>query len=257
MRAEIRRIRDRSVFGLVRLCDKMNTTRFRPYRLEAEFGRNAAYPPVEIRGSGGTLRLIGKIDRIDKCGDRIAVIDYKSSASVEFTPLQLIRGERIQTFIYMCAALSDKSLRPAGVFYLPLGGGYSQEGKNDDARLKYSGFTCSDTGVLDDMDTEAAQGVRASRLYPFKVKNGKVSADIGSCVASDDEFAYYCDYAKKISAVAADEISEGFMDPSPAENVCGYCAYSSLCAHRNENVRKDSDYGLPCPGNTEDTDGVE
>ena len=189
-------LRDSCEYSLKVLCDKMRDSLFRPYALERGFGEGEFYPAVTVDTDGGVLSLSGKIDRIDRWGDRIAVIDYKSSSKVDFNEQDIVFGHRIQTFIYMAAALSEDGVKPAGVFYLAFGGGYSDESKDGD-KLRYSGFITSDSEVLRAFDGDAVEDERKSALYPFKAsvdKDGRIKImGSGGHVAEDNRLVEFCD----------------------------------------------------------------
>ncbi|MDE6550033.1 MAG: PD-(D/E)XK nuclease family protein [Clostridia bacterium] len=249
---EIKSITDRCIFSLKILCAKMKKSLFMPYALERGFGEGDYYPPVVVDTDSGRLSLRGKIDRIDRWGDRIAVIDYKSASKVEFKPKDIVFGHRIQTYIYLAAALSESGVKPAGVFYLPFGGGYGDESKDGD-RLRYSGFITSDIDVLRAFDAGAVEELSKSELYPFRVKSvkeGKVKVEGNSGFAVEDSILYaFCDYARKISGVAAGEIASGYIAPSPTGKACEYCKYGALCNKGDAVLRDTGRYELAdCKG---------
>ncbi len=49
-----------------------------PALLEHQFGGPSATPPLELTADGETIRLQGRIDRVDAAPERLLVIDYKS-----------------------------------------------------------------------------------------------------------------------------------------------------------------------------------
>ena len=95
---------------------------FKPYKLELAFGeKNAEHPVLEIGEGDRTVRLRGRIDRIDVAetseGPRLRVIDYKSGKVP--TSKDVKQGEMLQLPLYAMAAL--KLLfpnEPAGLFDL-------------------------------------------------------------------------------------------------------------------------------------------
>ncbi len=244
---EIKSVRDRCAYSLKVLCAKMRDSLFRPYALERGFGEGEFYPAVTVDTDGGVLSLRGKIDRIDRWGDRIAVIDYKSSSKVDFNEKDIVFGHRIQTFIYMAAALSEDGVKPAGVFYLAFGGGYSDESKDGD-KLRYSGFITSDSEVLRAFDGDAVEDERKSALYPFKAsvdKDGRIKiTGSGGHVAEDNRLVEFCDYARKIAGASAGEIASGYIQPSPTGKACEYCKYGALCNRRDVKPRDTGRYEL-------------
>jgi RecB family exonuclease len=80
--------------------------RFAPRMLELDFGTEGAeYPMLEIRDGSRTLRLTGRIDRIDVAegdsGLRFRVIDYKSGHAPG--PNEVKNGEMLQLPLYAMA----------------------------------------------------------------------------------------------------------------------------------------------------------
>lgn len=86
-----------------------------PYRQEAVFGMGGQ-PPLVIEGPAGALRVRGKIDRMDRAGDRVIVIDYKTGSAPH--PVgDLAAGRDFQMMVYLLAALDvlhDSGLEVAG-----------------------------------------------------------------------------------------------------------------------------------------------
>ena len=82
---------------------------------EAVFGLGDQ-PPLVIDGPAGALRVRGKIDRMDRAGDRVIVIDYKTG-SAPHPVRDLVAGRDFQMMIYLLAALDllrDSGLEVAG-----------------------------------------------------------------------------------------------------------------------------------------------
>ena len=106
---------------------------WRPAHMEISFGATGPGPirapgraePVAIETPHGTLRLRGRIDRIDLAadGDGFQVIDYKSGSSAP-SKRQMVQGTSLQLPIYVWAA---RALLPGGkqaglarAFFLPI-----------------------------------------------------------------------------------------------------------------------------------------
>jgi ATP-dependent helicase/DNAse subunit B len=72
----------------------------RPFWLEAEFGMQGDFA---LDGPAGPVRVRGVIDRMDRAGDRVAVIDYKTGATKH--PVEDMRaGRDFQMVLYLLAA---------------------------------------------------------------------------------------------------------------------------------------------------------
>jgi ATP-dependent helicase/DNAse subunit B len=90
-----------------------------PYQVEASFGFEKSAPVTLDLGEAGTLRLRGRIDRMDRIGDSVVIIDYKSGSSTIPTS-EMQAGRNFQMLVYLLAAQEllqrngDTSLRVAG-----------------------------------------------------------------------------------------------------------------------------------------------
>ena len=73
-----------------------------PFWQEAAFGLNDQ-PPFELDGPAGALKIRGVIDRMDRAGDRLVVIDYKSGTTPH--PVKdMSAGRDFQMLVYLLAA---------------------------------------------------------------------------------------------------------------------------------------------------------
>ena len=87
---------------------------------------------------GKSYFVRGKIDRVDKFGDYIAIIDYKTKSSVKYSIKEIYYGERLQLLIYLNAYMSNFDIRPFALLYMPLPYSYAKEEAN--SAFKYSGL---------------------------------------------------------------------------------------------------------------------
>jgi hypothetical protein len=73
--------------------------------LERTFGRDGE-PPVAVRLPGGTIRMAGAIDRIDRTDDGLVVIDYKTGGTYGYQRSTGIYrgGRRLQHVLYAAIA---------------------------------------------------------------------------------------------------------------------------------------------------------
>lgn len=89
-----------------------------PFWQEAAYGFHDQ-PPVTIDGPAGPVHARGKIDRMDRIGDQVVVIDYKSG-STKHPASDMAAGRDFQMMLYLLAA--DDLLRRAGEPYTVAGG---------------------------------------------------------------------------------------------------------------------------------------
>jgi ATP-dependent helicase/nuclease subunit B len=83
-----------------------------PYRLEAQFGASGIFT-LDVGDGIGTLRIGGKIDRIDRIGDHAVVVDYKTG-STKIGKEELARGRNFQMMLYLLAAREMIKTDPDG-----------------------------------------------------------------------------------------------------------------------------------------------
>lgn len=91
-----------------------------PYRFEQAFGfgQDSAVV-IDLGDDDGELRLRGFIDRIDRQGDKLIVMDYKSG-SAKIPTREIAEGRNFQMMVYMLAAqqlLNEQMTVAGGVFW--------------------------------------------------------------------------------------------------------------------------------------------
>jgi ATP-dependent helicase/DNAse subunit B len=188
MRAAVRRLE----FQLLRhlAYESTSTSEFEPEHLELAFGLpNAEHPEVELEGG---LRVRGKIDRVDRRGDKVAVRDYKSGKVGDYSAANWPNKGRLQAALYMLVAERLLGVEAVAGLYTPLSG--------DDRRPR---------GALNADYAEALGG-----------------HFVGGDVLSDEEFAALRDWAGAAIATAAAEMGEGKLCSKPDS-----CAYRGGCSH--------------------------
>lgn len=188
MRAAVRRLE----FQLLRhlAYESTSTSEFEPEHLELAFGLpDAEHPEVELEGG---LRVRGKIDRVDRRGDKVAVRDYKSGKVGDYSAANWPGKGRLQAALYMLVAERLLGVEAVAGLYTPLSG--------DDRRPR---------GALNADFAEQLGG-------DF----------VGGDVLSDEEFAALRDWAGAAIATAAAEMGEGKLCSKPDS-----CAYRGGCSH--------------------------
>jgi ATP-dependent helicase/nuclease subunit B len=140
----------------------------RPIALEVPFGF-AGEPALRIQLPIGTIRVIGKIDRIDQGREGVVLIDYKTGS----TPIradQVIEGRNLQLPIYVFAAQAQ-GYRVSDAFFLHLRG----------AKTSGNYAEVDQTGWLGAAKEHLNRYVRLARAGAFAVaptvfENGKCDA---------------------------------------------------------------------------------
>ncbi len=188
MRAAMRRLE----FQLLRhlAYEARSASEFEPEHLELAFGLpDAEHPEVELEGG---LRVRGKIDRVDRWGDKAAVRDYKSGRVTDYSAEKWPAKGRLQAALYMLVAERLLGVEAVAGLYTPLSG--------DDRRPRGA------------VDAELAE---------------RLGGDfVGGDVLSHEDFAELREWARAAIATAAAEMGEGRLCSKPDS-----CAYRGGCSH--------------------------
>lgn len=250
----LKQLTSQAVYVVKNLVKNMQVTKFRPYKLEASFGVSYPYPRdlkgMEINNGYRSLSFEGVIDRIDKYKDRAIIIDYKSKYNIEFTPSNVLYGDRIQLFVYLNALRRNGDITPQGVFYLLMNNRFVRSGSKSGKRFMHRGFVNCEEEYLADLDEGFEQGTSyASDVYPIKRKVNK-EGDVEYAGQENGEiidgkgFEALCEYVMRLTTKSAREIEEGYIAKSPLNvggeevvKACKYCNYSGICSRSNVKVR--------------------
>jgi ATP-dependent helicase/DNAse subunit B len=143
-----------------------------PFWQEAAFGLDDQ-PPFELDGPAGPLKLRGVIDRMDRAGDSVVVVDYKSGTTPH--PVNdMIAGRDFQMLVYLLAARdlvrrADPSAQVIGGLFWHI------------RNRQTSGEVLISDSVLDDALTRLHENVLAARkgwfaVLPNQTRGGQCSA---------------------------------------------------------------------------------
>ena len=229
--ALLSRLKKECVKNCLIISDQIKNSNFKVLGSEISFGNLGRYPAVKIDSEAGEFYLSGKVDRADESDEYIRVIDYKSG-SVDESEKALFCGRKLQLYLYADAVGKARGKKAAGVYYYPVSDDFSTENKN---LLK--GRTVSEESAVFSQDTTLCQDKTSSDQLDFKVsfKEGRAVFPSISAFISDEDMQNYILYAKKVSAKALKEISQGQIEISPYSGACDYCPMSAVCK-REENL---------------------
>ncbi len=140
------------------------------YRQELAF--DLPLVDVTLDGRSETLRVRGRIDRIDRCGDRVLVVDYKTSTTA--IPKQAMQeGRHFQMLVYLLAAqrLLDQDPAPDAPRQV-VGGLFWHIGKR---QAQTSGMVTPDDPAVADSLAHLAQHLQRGRSGNFAVQPARLS----------------------------------------------------------------------------------
>ncbi|MDY2880018.1 MAG: PD-(D/E)XK nuclease family protein [Candidatus Borkfalkiaceae bacterium] len=207
---------------------------FRPEGEEVWFADGCPYPALPLRTKTGTFRLRGKADRLDRCGDYVRIVDYKTGSVAEkVKDEKFYTGNNLQLYLYL-NAFAVKGKKPAGAYYYAMNDNFAKEGEPTPLM---SGKTLSEEEVLRATDPRLAEDKR-SRYVDVRIRSLKSGEKATGSLADERTLRGYMKYAMKIAELGTDEIASGTLVPSPYKGACDYCEYGGLCRYDCETGRR-------------------
>ena len=222
----------RALMSEPRYCafDDTAASKYAGERLVEECERVAAAVYASLRASAfrigareanvriSALSMRGKVDRIDRAGEYVRVIDYKTGG-FEDAPTAYYTGRSLQLELYLLAAADGG--KPAGAFYFPAADNFTAP---DDAKFRMEGFYDRDAAMLLDRDA----GERSALFH--------ASDDRG---LNEADFADFLSYGVLVSRQAQREMRAGNVRPSPYDGSCKYCKFRGACGFVGEARKED------------------
>lgn len=231
------------------IVEHLRRSGFQPIGHEIGFGTGDSYPPIEIKlSSGEKVKLIGRIDRVDKLDleerDYFRIIDYKSG-NKDFSLSDVYNGLQLQLLTYLDAILTNEEIRerdqilPGGVLYLRIDDPIIKGSRNlsDEEiekeimkALKMKGLLLADPEVVKEMDRKI-EG--SSLIIPARInKDGNLGK---SSVGTEEQFKMLREHVKKKLVEACEAMLRGEIKISPVKSknadTCTYCVYSAICQY--------------------------
>ena len=166
------------------------------------------------------------MDRVDVCDDMLRIVDYKSGKA-DANLKELYYGEKLQLFLYACAMEKCFDKKVVGEFYLPLHNAYTRELGNT---YSLKGFFINEDFIVQSFDKRLVAGMKSDIVNVKLAKDGKAMKNSSKELESK-EMTLLKNYSKVVSQKAYDELSSGYIKPSPNDSncMCEYCPYSAVC----------------------------
>ncbi len=222
---------------------------FVPDAYELSFRFTDDLKSVNVALSGEErMRLKGRIDRIDLCGEKdqvfVKVVDYKSGDR-HFDLAALYYGLQLQLVVYMNAALEveakrfpDKEIVPAALLYYHVDDPVVEtaEELTEEAlqqqllsQLRMNGVVSSEPGIVERLDGEMET---KSEVIPVeRKKDGSFSAR--SSLLTGEQLKTVSAYVTEKLVGLGREILGGSIALNPyekgSEDACTWCAYRHVC----------------------------
>lgn len=214
------------------------------------YGNNAVKLQID---QNTVISIEGKIDRIDKFGDYIRIIDYKTG-DTEGNLNSIYYGKKIQLVSYLSASEKFGNKKIAGLFYFPIHSEFVKYSQKLANNYKMQGFLLDDIDTIKYMDSTISFEKPESEFVPLKIKTNKECIEKGEFqisygrnknFLSENEFENVKNYIDKLSSQAVREILGGNIEPSPIakitereSSVCGYCELRGFCGKEDAKFGK-------------------
>ena len=215
---------------------QLSKSEFKPVSTEAWFGDKSVYPAIKLSDN---VKIVGKIDRIDRCGDYYRVIDYKTG-KIEESPETLYYGKKVQLLSYIQAIENGENGKPAGALYFPIRNEWADSKKKAVEAYKNKGYLLKDEQVLEKMDTDLYVSNTSNSLPVRFIKSKNAPKDsterefgAEGNLLTQKQFEEITKYIYELEKRAVDEIMSGYILPSPlvldGKSPCAYCDYRFVC----------------------------
>lgn len=247
----LKRITMRTVWAL---SEQLKRGDFVPVENEVVFSETEGLKALTIDlGDGRTMKLQGRIDRLDVCDDGenryIKVIDYKSGTT-KFDLSQVYYGLKLQLVLYMEAvreaeekAHPDKRVISAGMFYYNIADPIVNEEQGmseEDIRaellksLRVNGLVSTKADSVRHFDRDFTG---ESEVIPVSYKkDGELTSK--SQVVTGEQYDIMCGFVKDKIKNMGVSMLEGNIEKSPyvMENRsgCDYCSFKAVCGYDEE-----------------------
>jgi len=206
--------------------------------VEASFGNpDFANVPHVLVGETN-VDIVGKVDRVDTWGNRLRIIDYKTSRlSGKFSLTSFYLGKKIQLFYYMNVLAAEKGYQAGGAYYMPVHREYTQDGdKTNFASFKLDGVSLYTEANMFAQDNSVSFENPSSDIVKFDIStskenqaNGSIQLKANTNGASEDQFCSLLKYADDVVIGAVADIVAGEIKPLYIGGACSFCKYRYMC----------------------------
>ena len=217
------------------IFNSIENSDFKPLYVEKSFSiKDKKFKPITLDVDGKKINIVGKIDRVDKCGDDVFIIDYKTYKNADIDLTELYYGTQIQLMMYLRTIEQNTDYHPIGAFYLPIYASYDK--KDVSNRFKYTGVVLNDPVVHKNIDNNYSLENAEESMVPFKLKGGKAPSP--EVFAEERDLENWEKYAELISQKGLETIVQGYVKAKPKDQQCRLCGYADVCKYKNTNSRK-------------------
>lgn len=208
-----------------RLISEFVQSDFKPEKCELIIGRDGDIPPLKLAASEDiSVTVSGAIDRLDRYGGYVRIIDYKTGKR-EFKLPDILIGQNMQMLIYLYAVCKNEIIggKPAGIFYM-------RAALPEDGTVKsrsMNGFMPETEELINAMD-KSGTGEFINQSNPRSRLMG----------VTDDDFTNIFDFLELKLKQAGLNIANGRFSANPIDGrdkkACEYCEFASICRIEKE-----------------------
>lgn len=216
--------------------NELNQSDFVPIGCEVKIGQNDGEINVTFPLENGQVSLRGSIDRVDKCGESIRIIDYKTG-SKKFHLSDILVGLNLQMLIYLYAIIRGTDTPDSaatGILYQPAKRDIKEGG------LAMNGLLTNDVDVLRSM--ESTQAGEYIPKFTVSQKTGQIYKNQTSFVPQEI-FPLIFDLIEKQMTDCGERILNGDISISPTDGLgnddaCKYCEFKAVCNYNEPSNNK-------------------
>lgn len=211
----------------LKIYAELQNSQFVPDGQEVWFDDFAPVKAYPLNTKRRGFRLYGKADRVDKFGDLVRIIDYKTGhADEKVKDKRFYTGLNMQLYLYM-NAFARGGNKPAGAYYYALDDNYV---KSDEKKISMYGKTLKDETVVKATDKAFFEN-GGSSVIGGSLKKGKLD---GNAFAEETDLRAYMRYAEILAEKAVDDVCDGVIAASPYDGACEYCEFGSSCGYDSD-----------------------
>ncbi len=212
----------RSLYYVVeRVAKEFAQSKFEPVKCELKIGDNGEVPAIDIPVENyGNIVLNGTVDRLDRFGAYIRVIDYKSGSKTFKLP-DILFGQNMQMLLYLYTLSQNEKYggTPAGVLYVKA----KRVNDGTPTQRRMNGIVLAEKDVVYAME-EQNGGEFIPKFNPEKQSDAYLSAD---------EFNRIFDFITNKLKSTAKTLFEGRIEADPIDGLeskaCEYCDFAAVC----------------------------
>ena len=240
-KALLEQFKENAVFITRDVWEEIQTSDFKPAYFEMDVGFGKDAEPMVWQEGDFKVVLKGKIDRVDRCGDYLKVIDYKTGTK-EYVLSDILHGKNLQPFIYMLMLRHANLGESCAALYIPAVASYmsastprtdeqAKTERRDSVRRK--GLVRGEANILNALEHDCTSS--KSRWLPLKYSKTGILDQSGSCVASKDQLDRIVDYTESKLKEYAKSVAAGDIAIDPhGKDTCKWCPYKTVCLSAKE-----------------------